>query len=250
MIFHFNFQNYLWLEQFGNMPAFPQTVFIAFTPLQARRLGGIEAIATYFRSWKQRFPVHQNVYLHLDHARTLKLCYRAIAAGFNSIMFDASLLSFKQNLALTKKLVSEARKANVWVEAELGILHRDKYQKTDSAQVQSFTETTQVDYLAVAVGNYHGIQSIPPIIDWNLLRKIKQLSRAPIVLHGASGIAMEVLQALNGAKLIGKINFDTDLQRQFLNHWAKLDNDNYYQHQATAFKAVQRWILRLFTLLK
>ncbi len=250
MIFHFNFQNYLWLEQLGKMPPFPFPVFVAFTPLQARRLGGIEAIATYFRGWKQRFPLHQKVYLHLDHARTLKLCYRALAAGFNAIMFDGSHLTFRQNLALTKKLVHDAHQANVWVEAELGILKRDQYQKTDPQQVQHFTETTRVDFLAVAVGNYHGLDHQAPVLDWNLLRQINQVSRAKIVLHGASGIAIEVLQALKVAKLIGKINFDTDLQRQFLNHWRKLDNHNYYQHQALAFQAVQQWILRLFTLLK
>ena len=250
MILHFNFQNYLWLEQFGNMPAFPYPIFIAFTPLQAQRLGGLAAIASYFRSWKQRFPLHRRVYLHLDHAKHLSLCYQALATGFDSIMFDGAHLSFSENVALTKKIVADAHQHGVKVEAELGCLDLVNYQKTNINQVQYFTEATQVDYLAIAVGNYHGLQSVIPELDWNLLRQIRAISRAQIVLHGASGIDWTVLQTLKAQKLVDKLNFDTDLQRHFLTNWKRLKHHSYYEHQAQAFQAVQRWMTNLVTLFK
>ncbi len=56
------------------------------------------------------------VVLHLDHTKDLA----AIAAGFTSVMSDASELPLAENIAQTRAVVALARRHGVSVEAELG----------------------------------------------------------------------------------------------------------------------------------
>ncbi len=62
------------------------------------------------------------VALHLDHGTTQEACEAAIAAGFSSIMFDGSHLPFRENLAITRHLVTLAHSKGISVEAELGTI--------------------------------------------------------------------------------------------------------------------------------
>ena len=62
------------------------------------------------------------VALHLDHGTSREACEAAIAAGFSSIMFDGSHLPFRENLAITRHLVTLAHSKGISVEAELGTI--------------------------------------------------------------------------------------------------------------------------------
>ena len=62
------------------------------------------------------------VALHLDHGDSYELCVSCIESGFSSVMIDGSHLPYEKNVELTKKVVEFARKHDVTVEGELGVL--------------------------------------------------------------------------------------------------------------------------------
>ena len=47
---------------------------------------------------------------------------RAIKAGFTSVMIDGSMLTYEENVALSKKVTELAHAANVTVEGEIGTI--------------------------------------------------------------------------------------------------------------------------------
>ncbi|MCG8638686.1 MAG: class II fructose-bisphosphate aldolase, partial [Desulfobacterales bacterium] len=60
------------------------------------------------------------VSLHLDHGHSFEKIVQCLRHGFSSVMIDGSKLSFKENIALTQKVVEAAKPIGVTVEAELG----------------------------------------------------------------------------------------------------------------------------------
>ena len=105
------------------------------------------------------------VAFHLDHGRDMELLKRGIGAGFSSVMFDGSQLSFEENIRLTGQVVSWAEERGVSVEAELGHVALAGAEGdgaptdgllTDPAMVPPFVEATGVHALAVAIGTAHG----------------------------------------------------------------------------------------------
>ncbi len=60
------------------------------------------------------------VALHLDHGKDPELARAAIAAGYTSVMIDASLFPMAENVATTGEIIALARPRGVQVEAELG----------------------------------------------------------------------------------------------------------------------------------
>jgi len=181
---------------------------------------------------------------HLDHGRSLETVKTAIEIGCDSVMIDASMLPFEDNVAITKKVVDYAHERGVFVEAELGSLAgiedniavEDKDSCfTDPQQAKEFVERTGVDSLAIAIGTKHGAYKFggEAKLRFDILEKIeKELPDMPLVLHGASGVEerevsrlLELGVDINGAKGIPeeflreaskrhicKINGDTDLR--------------------------------------
>ena len=67
--------------------------------------------------------------------------------------------------------------------------------------------------LAISIGSKHG-DTGDEKLDINLLKKIKQITNIPLVLHGASGLPEEdIKQAIKNG--ICKINIDTDIRHTF-----------------------------------
>src|SRR5215212_3763677 len=64
--------------------------------------------------------MEQPAALHLDHGSTYDLAARCIEHGYTSVMIDGSRLSFRDNCAITRRVVDLARSAGVSVEGELG----------------------------------------------------------------------------------------------------------------------------------
>ena len=62
------------------------------------------------------------VAIHWDHGGTYEQMIPAIQAGFTSVMIDASLLPFDENVAITRKVVEAAHAVGVSVEGELGTI--------------------------------------------------------------------------------------------------------------------------------
>jgi fructose-bisphosphate aldolase class II len=53
------------------------------------------------------------IILHLDHGKSFEVIQEAIEAGYDSIHFDGSELSFEENIAETKKIVELAKEKGI-----------------------------------------------------------------------------------------------------------------------------------------
>ncbi len=167
------------------------------------------------------------VTLHLDHSWDFSVIQDAIAAGFTSVMMDASKLPLQENIAATREVVRYARRYGVSVEGELGRIGTTDFVETDSdeelytdpEEAQRFVAETQVDALAVSVGTAHGVYLVrKPRIDYERLEAIRRLTPVHLVLHGGSGVPAEMIHKAvalrNGG--ISKVNIATDLELAFL----------------------------------
>jgi fructose-bisphosphate aldolase class II len=170
------------------------------------------------------------VCLHLDHCSDMDVVFRAIKAGFGSVMYDGSMLPYEQNLANTKKVCDVAHACGVSVEAELGSLaagdksHEgsadDKEVYTDPKLAKEFVEITKVDALAVSVGTVHGLYKGKPNIRFDILEEINKEVGIPLVMHGGSGIPEEdILKSI--ANGISKINVNTEIATYAVEQTAK-----------------------------
>lgn len=163
------------------------------------------------------------VVLHLDHTKELAVIQAAIAAGFTSVMIDASEKLLEENIAITREVVELAHAEGVSVEAELGRIGTTDFVETESdeelytkpEEAERFVRETGVDALAVSVGTAHGVYTVrQPKIDLPRLRAIRALTPVHLVLHGGSGVPAEMMQAAiqleNGG--VSKVNIATDLE--------------------------------------
>lgn len=154
--------------------------------------------------------------LHLDHVASVALAETAIQdAMAGSIMVDASVLSYADNVATTLRLTQQAHAAGLWVEAELGeVGGKDGAHapgvRTDPAEAREFVAATGVDALAVAVGSSHAMSSQTAELDLALIEQLAAEVPVPLVLHGSSGVPDAVLRAAVDAG-IRKVNVGTAL---------------------------------------
>jgi fructose-bisphosphate aldolase class II len=191
--------------------------FIQVAPTNAV-LSGYEYI--YDMVSRRLASVDVPVALHLDHGRTLDDVRQSLAAGFTSIMMDASGYEYDQNVALSRQ-AREITPAEYALEVELGSIggkEDDQGPKreatTDPAQVAAFVEATGCELLAVSVGNVHGYA--PDVrIDMGLLRQVREASRVPLVIHGGSGLPAEQLARLSEFGVV-KVNVASDLRNAMI----------------------------------
>ncbi len=157
------------------------------------------------------------VCVHLDHGEDFEYVKKAIALGFTSVMIDYSTLSYEENAKGTREVTDYAHKYNVDVEAELGALPQreggsgpvatnpeDLYTKPEL--VTDFVGKTNVDALAIAFGTAHGIYKTKPVLNMDIISKVRELTDLPLVMHGGSGISHEEYREVI-KRGIGKINY-------------------------------------------
>ena len=160
------------------------------------------------------------VSVQLDHATDLDLISAGLRAGVDAVLADGSKLSFEENAAFVRT-ISELAGPHVTIEAELGSIAGDEDRAIDvdpdlvglthPDEVAEFIDRSHCDLLAVAVGNVHGFYRGRPLINWDRLAQIREVSPVPLVLHGASGLPREDL-ACAGVSGIGKVNINTELR--------------------------------------
>jgi fructose-bisphosphate aldolase class II len=173
--------------------------------------------------------------LHLDHGRSYEDVKACIDAGFTSIMIDASKLSYENNIREVRRTAEYCHFYGVPVEAELGMIGGkedtpvdEADAKTDPDMVAEFVEKTQCDLLAVSVGNVHGLCA-KPHIDLPLLKRISEVSKVPLVLHGGSGIPFGIIRSAKAYNLL-KINYGSDLRREFIQTFGKAYEADHNAH--------------------
>lgn len=164
------------------------------------------------------------VVIHMDHGGTIKDVMRAVRNGYTSVMIDASVQSYEDNLAITKEVVELAHNVNVSVEAELGTIGNNGSAEggsaniiyTDPDQAEDFVKETGIDTLAVAIGTAHGLypKDLTPKLNIELLKELNQRIDIPFVLHGGSGNPdTEVSEAVKYG--VAKVNLSSDLKSVF-----------------------------------
>ncbi|AWO00868.1 ketose-bisphosphate aldolase [Chitinophaga alhagiae] len=179
---------------------------------------GLQVAVNMGRSALEQYGVEG--WLHLDHGGSVELVARALDAGFDSVMIDASEKSLEENIAITAQVVAMARPYNVNVEAELGYVAKlgqaaDKVAFTDPEEARFFVERTGVHALAVAIGSAHGFYKEEPALDLERLSEIHAATDAALVLHGGSGIPGNILQEAM-RRGICKLNLATEIKNIFM----------------------------------
>ncbi|MBQ7321584.1 MAG: class II fructose-bisphosphate aldolase [Clostridia bacterium] len=186
---------------------------------------GLDVYYANVRALAERASVP--VALHLDHGSSYQLAIDAMAAGYSSVMIDGSHETFEDNIAVTRRVVEEAKAKNIPVEAELGKVGGKEDDLdggagngyTDPADAVEFVKATGVDSLAVAIGTAHGVYVGTPVLDVARLAEIRRALEAagvsiPLVLHGASGLTDESVRECI-AEGICKVNFATELRQAY-----------------------------------
>ncbi|HLR31833.1 MAG TPA: class II fructose-bisphosphate aldolase, partial [Fodinibius sp.] len=180
---------------------------------------GLEITAKMARAAISQYGAE--AWLHLDHAQDIDLIQRALDAGYDSVMIDASEKPLEENLERSSKVVKMAEPYGANVEAELGYIaklgqSKEEVAFTQPEEAQSFVKETGINALAVAIGSAHGFYDKDPQLDIELLAEIHEATDAALVLHGGSGIPDSQIQAAvrNG---IRKINVATEVKNGFMN---------------------------------
>ncbi len=186
------------------------------------------------------------VALHLDHGKNEELILQAIRSGYQSVMFDGSDLPVQKNIAITKRIVQQAHKHKVTVEAEIGAIQgiedfisvdEKDANLTGPEEAKTFVQKTNCDFLAIAIGTAHGAYkfSKKSALDFKRLEAIRALVNVPLVLHGASSVPKTLVKRIKkfGGNLgdpkgvsdkhltkavaggICKVNTDTDIRLAF-----------------------------------
>lgn len=155
--------------------------------------------------------------LHLDHAKEINIIKSCLKHGYSSIHIDGSLLPYADNVRITRQVVALCQPFGVSVEGEIGQIPGSSSATPDTAPViltnpeeaKQFVQSTGVDFLAVSIGETHGFSQDNLLFD--LLSKINQSVKVPLVLHGGSGVTPADLKKAVSLG-IRKINFNTELR--------------------------------------
>ena len=138
------------------------------------------------------------VAVHLDHGKTLECIREALELGFTSVMIDASDRPIEENVAITRQVKELADRFGATVEAEVGQIgiSEDGTREgdtiySDPQEVKRLKDETGVDAIALSIGNAHGLYKAEPKLNFEVLKKSRELTQMPLVLHGGTGISDE-----------------------------------------------------------
>ncbi|WDI36275.1 tagatose-bisphosphate aldolase subunit GatY (plasmid) [Entomospira entomophila] len=195
-------------------------LMIAFTP-STITYSGFESLFAIIENLKNTCDIPLT--MHLDHHEDIQTIKDAIRYGVRSVMIDASHHSFEKNIEITRDIVQFAQKYGASVEAELGVLSgqeddlvvdKEHSSYTDPKRAKEFVEKTGIDSLAVAIGTAHGLYHGEVILDVERLSAIRNEVSIPLVLHGASGLSVPLVQDCI-QRGICKVNVATELKIPF-----------------------------------
>lgn len=218
----FNINNLEWTQailtvaQEQNSP-----VILGVSEGAAKYMGGYVTIVNMVKGLMEDMKISVDVAIHLDHGSSFEVCKKAIDAGFTSVMIDGSHHPIQENLKITKEVVDYAKKYDVSVEAEVGIVGGEEdgvigagviYAKPEDCQI--IVEDGGVDCLAPALGSVHGEYKGEPKLGFDEMKEIAELTKVPLVLHGGSGIPdFQIKEAISRGT--AKINVNTECQQAF-----------------------------------
>lgn len=201
------------------------------------------------------------IFLNADHTYSFDKVKEAVDAGYDAVIFDATNLSFEENIKITKQCVEYAKSINpdILVEAELGFIGSsskvldgipegvkitEEY-LTKPEEAKKFVAETGVDMLAPAVGNIHGMLKggKDPALNIKIIKEIKEAVGIPMVLHGASGNSAEDIRNAVSAGM-SVVHVNTEIRVAFRKALVKSLQENPdevapYKYMKEAVKAVE-----------
>jgi fructose-bisphosphate aldolase class II len=158
------------------------------------------------------------VVAHLDHGYSEEECKIAIDSGFSSIMFDGSRKSLNENIDQTAKICEIAHSAGVSCEGEIGFVGYSGGEGsagTDPDEASRFAMETNIDAMAISVGNIHLQENKEGGLDEDRIRKIEAVTHITLVIHGGSGVPVAQRTFLSQKSKICKFNIGTELRSSF-----------------------------------
>jgi ketose-bisphosphate aldolase len=216
------------------------------------------------------------IVMHLDHGKTIDDIKLALQYDrFTSYMIDGSALKIDDNIELVnnvrqkldeqykktlKKTNSSEGNSNYLfsLEAEIGhVGNNDDHDSIETSlnSISNFLECTDIDSLAISIGNVHGQNERKTELNIDLLKKINtKFFDIPFVLHGSSGVKHEDLKkAIKYG--ITKINVNThfktvleDIMAESYEKYGKSFFSNYKLVQPLLFNALKEEAMKLIDL--
>lgn len=183
-------------------------------------MGGFNVVADMVKALVEALNISVPVALHLDHG-SYDGSFKAIDAGFTSVMYDGSHLPLEENLQKTREVVAYAHERGISVEAEVGSIGGEEDgvvgagELADPKECQLLADTG-IDFLAAGIGNIHGKYPANWAgLNFERLAEVQAASNLlPLVLHGGTGIpADQITKAIDLG--VSKINVNTELQLEF-----------------------------------
>ncbi|MTT30976.1 class II fructose-1,6-bisphosphate aldolase [Terrilactibacillus sp. BCM23-1] len=198
----------------------------------AKYMGGFPVVTAMVNALVKTMNITVPVAIHLDHGQSFENCKAAIDAGFTSVMIDGSHHPIDENIAMTQEVVKYAHEKGVSVEAEVGTVGGKEdgvvggVTYADPQECLRIVKEAEIDCLAAALGSVHGDYDGEPKLGFDEMKEISELTGAPLVLHGGSGIPEhQIKKAIELGH--SKINVNTECQQV----WTaavreKLNNDS------------------------
>ena len=181
---------------------------------------GYKTIVGMVNGMMEELNITVPVALHLDHG-SYEGCFKAMDAGFSSIMFDGSHYPIDENVEKTKELVKITSEKGLSLEAEVGSIGGEEDGVIGRGEVADPQECKQiadlgVTMLAAGIGNIHGkYPSNWQGLAFDALEEInKACGNMPLVLHGGTGIPEDMIKKAISLG-VSKINVNTECQLYF-----------------------------------
>ena len=181
---------------------------------------GVDVVRNMFVNMASRVSVP--VTLHLDHCPDPEFAKICLKAGWNSVLFDGSGLSFDDNFRITREIVEFAGQFGASVEGEVvavagvedGVGSEMAGQLPPIDKELGFIRDTGIYCYAPPIGTAHGFYKAEPTIRYDRMEQLVEATGMPMVLHGGTGLTNDVY-----ARLISlgaaKVNISTALKKTY-----------------------------------
>lgn len=181
---------------------------------------GVDVVRSMFVNMASRVSVP--VTLHLDHCPDPDFAKVCLEAGWNSVLFDGSGLSFEDNFRTTREIVAFAKQFGASVEGEVvGVMGVEDGVGSDVAgellpieQELAFINETGIYCYAPPIGTAHGFYKAEPTIRYDRMQQLVEATKMPMVLHGGTGLTTEVYERLISLGA-AKVNISTALKKTY-----------------------------------
>ncbi len=179
---------------------------------------GAKVIKDMFTTMAGRVSVP--VTLHLDHCPDPEIAKECLQLGWNSVLFDGSELSYDDNFRITQEITTYATQYGAHVEGEVvavagvedGVGRETEGELLPLDQELAFIRETGIYCYAPAIGTAHGFYKSTPVIRYEAMAQLVELTQMPMVLHGGSGLTDDVYRRLIARGAV-KVNISTALKK-------------------------------------